>query len=562
MKKYVRYKPSEIKLINIVKVKRKFIDKLNYMHTQKKLFINLNVGATESSPFAIKLRCMTTLKYFFRDYNEKIKSDYLYAKEFLTFMKNSKCVPFWTDSIKLLSDNLFLPIEESLTKTKNIFKNLWFTSEFYKAKENNNLQKLEVNSSIQNEIKITKTRQITLFLSEDQKIVFKNFLSAYRYVYNRTICCFSNYNKLTRSSFFFIDCKDVNSKVEIQFTEDQSVYNFYNLREILKDTIYPEWFKKINLYSHVMDSAIHEAVTNITTNFKQGRPLKMQMKTKKDQCQTLLIEKCYIKKNGIFPLYKYNDKYIFRNIRMKENIDKFNYTSSSITYHKILGTFTLNLGYTEEIKQTTQMNKKKKICAIDQGVREFVVTYSDTSVCKIGINPMSRIFTHCKEIDIIQSRMNKKEYYEIQNGNKVIYKVNSKRKRQLRRAMHRKIKKIKNLVKELHYQTANYLCKKYKRILLPSFETQEMARKLHSKTARAMMTLSFYKFKMIMNYKGKELNCEIIDCSEAYTSKTCTKCGNINYDLQMTDAIYKCSKCNLKIDRNFAGARNIALKNY
>ena len=47
---------------------------------------------------------------------------------------------------------------------------------------------------------------------------------------------------------------------------------------------------------------------------------------------------------------------------------------------------------------------------------------------------------------------------------------------------------------------------------------------------------------------------------EYYTSKTCTKCGNIKHDLKNAD-IYKCNSCNLKIDRDTNGARNILLRN-
>ena len=50
--------------------------------------------------------------------------------------------------------------------------------------------------------------------------------------------------------------------------------------------------------------------------------------------------------------------------------------------------------------------------------------------------------------------------------------------------------------------------------------------------------------------------CNVHVCTEEYTSKTCGLCGNINYRLGSNE-IYECKKCNLKIDRDVNGARNI-----
>lgn len=46
---------------------------------------------------------------------------------------------------------------------------------------------------------------------------------------------------------------------------------------------------------------------------------------------------------------------------------------------------------------------------------------------------------------------------------------------------------------------------------------------------------------------------------ESYTSKTCGRCGNLNNKLG-GNKIYKCTNCNLVIDRDINGARNILLK--
>lgn len=51
-------------------------------------------------------------------------------------------------------------------------------------------------------------------------------------------------------------------------------------------------------------------------------------------------------------------------------------------------------------------------------------------------------------------------------------------------------------------------------------------RKLHTKTARMMLTFSHYSFQQRLLDKAKsypKVHVHIVD--EAYTSKTCTRCG-------------------------------------
>ena len=70
--------------------------------------------------------------------------------------------------------------------------------------------------------------------------------------------------------------------------------------------------------------------------------------------------------------------------------------------------------------------------------------------------------------------------------------------------------------------------------------------------------LSDYRFKQFLKYKAEEYSCEVVEVSEAYTSRTCTRCGkqqNIG-----SKKIMKCS-CGLVLDRDLNGARNIFLKN-
>jgi predicted site-specific integrase-resolvase/predicted RNA-binding Zn-ribbon protein involved in translation (DUF1610 family) len=109
-----------------------------------------------------------------------------------------------------------------------------------------------------------------------------------------------------------------------------------------------------------------------------------------------------------------------------------------------------------------------------------------------------------------------------------------------------------------------WLCRTYRVVLLPRFETQQMvrrgARRIRSRTARSMLTLSHYRFRTLLQHKAREHPwCEVVTCSEEYTSKTCGACGAIHARLGGSKR-FACPTCGVRLDRDVNGARNILLK--
>jgi transposase len=64
----------------------------------------------------------------------------------------------------------------------------------------------------------------------------------------------------------------------------------------------------------------------------------------------------------------------------------------------------------------------------------------------------------------------------------------------------------------------------------------------------------------IIKLKCEEFGNNLLTFGEQFTSQTCTRCGNIKSDLKNANT-YNCIKCNLLIDRDMLGARNIFLRN-
>ena len=91
-------------------------------------------------------------------------------------------------------------------------------------------------------------------------------------------------------------------------------------------------------------------------------------------------------------------------------------------------------------------------------------------------------------------------------------------------------------------------------------ESLDSKRVINSRTAHMMQLLSFYKFKTKLQGLCNKRGCNLYIVDESFTSKTCGRCGELNNELKGSK-IFKCSKCNLLIDRDCNGARNILLKN-
>lgn len=508
--------------------------------------------------------------------NKMSKDNIIYENEniiptvFNYYIKDKDIKPFWTKEIQEMSDNIFMPTDDNLRDPNEIenkkyitLKNTWFHSIIKLS--NKTHEKINFKKNISEVPDIIKSVKIKIFFSKEQRKVMNIVIGTYRYFYNKTIQIFNNYDKTLKKSWFLIDNKNTNSKIFLDFTKTKiifekdkngnkiqkerefNIYNLYDLYQLLIND-FPEWLL-IGYPTHLIRLAIKEAYDRITTNFKVGKKFKMKFKSKKENRQTINLEKIMINKNenGFFTNLKYENKYIFRKLKTSKLFKDYDFVGSTLTYHKILKTYMLNLSYNGKVVGT----KNNKICAIDLGTTIFATVFSENSVEQIGIDTKNKINKMCLEIDKINSLIKKKDQK---------YKVTSQRKKNLIKAMHRKIKKIDNLITELHWKTINYLTETYSQIIISPFETQKMVKTLRSEYARKMNTLSFYKFKLRLISKCKEKEIGLIIKNECYTSITCTKCGHINSN-GFCGRTYKCNKCKNIINRDYQGARNALLKN-
>ena len=188
------------------------------------------------------------------------------------------------------------------------------------------------------------------------------------------------------------------------------------------------------------------------------------------------------------------------------------------------------------------------VVALDPGVRTFLTYFSETDCGKIGHHAFGRIQRLCYWLDDLISRTDTEPDHQ--------------RRRRMRWAQARLRQRIINLVDELHWQTARWLTGNYKVILLPTFETQDMARRagrrIRSKTARMMLSFRHYEFKQRLRWKAWQRGALVLDVNEAYTSKTRSWDGSIKSNLGGASVIR--DESGFGMDRDVNGARGIFLR--
>lgn len=326
---------------------------------------------------------------------------------------------------------------------------------------------------------------------------------------------------------------------KMRFNKEKFNLNFMNVRTKYMKNIKESIHKQSSINKHILDYAIKDAcisyksaLTNIKNkNIKHFR-LRYIKKTKK--IKIIKLEKT---------MFSENHKTFCRSILG----DKIK-TTSGENFKEISTDCTLQCKYDrfillvpvkiENNKKSKKIKRKKnKNIAIDIGIRNPFVGFSENHVINIGSNAQKRISTYLQQIDDINSS-DKSTKIKSNATNKRYYKIN-------------------NLVDELQWKTIKYLTDNYQTILVGNMSTANIVKnKLQSMTKRIAHLLKIYVFHERLKYKCYLANVKYRKVDERYTSKMCTFCGKIN-DTLGSKKIFVCDGCKSIIERDVGGARNI-----
>jgi putative transposase len=277
----------------------------------------------------------------------------------------------------------------------------------------------------------------------------------------------------------------------------------------------------------------HKAWISVQKKWELKEKAEIHFRKKKILTQSILLPKSCLGTNTFYISYM--------------NIVKAKHSLKSDGDTRLVKT---PLGYELHIIQKSLLENQEKVrnvIALDPGVRTFMTGFDNNGVVDI----CGQVETLCKL---------KNAYYKLRWK---AFKTSARSRQRMIKASYRINRRIQNLINEMHYKTIKYLTDNYSDIILPCFYVSQMTRKknrrINKKTVQSMLLLSHYKFRdrLVRNATRDGVNVWL--SNESYTSKTCTKCGHEHKKLGGSK-IFKCPSCNLNIDRDINGARNILLR--
>lgn len=453
---------------------------------------------------------------------QELKSSKISVQDSIS--KGKDCAPYWSDLCEVINSQLLLPVETDCAGLDSSYSSSWhnktvaqswFLSKLFTAQRQNSRQIFwpSFTSSLvecmDSEVTARRSKKIRIFLKPEQKARLKQWFGTSRFVYNRTI---------------------------EYLQQPETKANWFAIKGEILNRL-PEWAKPVPY--QIKSIAIRDACFAVKAAKKgfmsDGNIRQCKFRSRKDRQQSIFVPKSAIKDCGF-----YQTK--LGKCLLKETLPK-EFSDGRVTL--AYGEYYLTVS--SEVQPSSSDNQGR-VVALDPGVRTFITLFSEDSFGWLGEGANLFIQKLCFKLDNLVSQ---------------ITKAKSRVKRRLKKAADRVRGKIKNLVKELHHKTAKFLVDNFDVILLPTFETSQMVskskRRIKSKSVRQMLTLSHYDFKQFLKWKAWENSKVVIDCNEAYTSKTVSWTGEIIKNLGGS-TIIKSQTTGLKMNRDLNGARGIFLR--
>lgn len=375
------------------------------------------------------------------------------------------------------------------------------------------------------------TFKIQLNLSDEQQAIIDNMSNDGRMMYNHFL-----------------------GKLKEQYEKDNTFISYYKQQKELKD--YKCEYLTFDVKKEIL-RILHNNYSSFFTLVKKDKDLnpKPPKFRGKDYFFTLSFTQDFIVKENVLKISYSNyrklhialdyiapikDLICLRNKTKESEIKQLkiykqdNKYFASITYEK-----------KEDILKNIDTNK---VLSIDLGKKNLVSIY-DVENNK-GIVYSSKYLSKNQKfldnrIDELKSirDIKKKNSRKSKQINKKLKKIYSKKKTQTNLT-------LQKITKDLSYQN--------KTILIGELTNLKKNIKSNFKSLNRQMqnNWNLQTFTHLLEYKCKLKGNQVIKVNEAWTSKTCCKCGNINHDLHLTDRQYICD-CGNNINRDINGAINI-----
>ena len=366
-------------------------------------------------------------------------------------------------------------------------------------------------------------KKIRLFPTKQQEIKMIESCNTARYIYNYTL---AKQEQNHKEGNHFIK----NTEIRKELTQ-------------LKKTEKFSWLN--NVSNNVTKQAVKDACNAYIKYFKG------------------LSEKPKFKKKGRSKESFYNDDYKLKIkeeslllekvgwIKIKPNqVDKnIHYTNPRITYDGKY--WYISLSYEKEVI-TEELTDE--VIGVDVGIKNL-------ATCSNGyiVNNINKTIT-MKKLEKRKKRLQRqisRKFKKNIKGKEYIKTKNIEKSLKKQKLIERRMVNIR--MNQIHQATSTIIKEKPCRVVMEELDIQTMKKDKH--LAYLLQGTMMYEFKRVLKYKCELHSISFKTVDKYYaSSKTCSCCGNRKPILSLSERIYKCDNCGLKINRDLNAAIN--LKNY
>ena len=210
------------------------------------------------------------------------------------------------------------------------------------------------------------------------------------------------------------------------------------------------------------------------------------------------------------------------------------------------------LSYTEDVETKVQnLPDYTDGIGIDLGIKTLA-TVSDGSIVP-NVKAFRRVRILNKRLKRLQRKVSRK--YLINKCNKHNKTKNIIKLERRIKLIHRSLKNIR--INHIRKFVSELVKKQPQYIAIEDLNVKGMMRNKH--LSKDIANCSFYTIKEHLIRKSKERNITVRLVDRFYpSSKTCSNCGSYKNNLKLSQRVYHCNSCQVKIDRDFNASLNIA----
>ena len=185
------------------------------------------------------------------------------------------------------------------------------------------------------------------------------------------------------------------------------------------------------------------------------------------------------------------------------------------------------------------------------GVKELAVC-SDGAIYH-NINKTLKVRRLKKKQRRLQRQVSRK-YQMNRAGNKFVKTSNIRKQEQQLRKIYQRLKNIRAAYR---LQVIHQIVQRHPScIIMEDLNVSGMMKNRH--LASAIQEQNFYQFRMTMEQYAGRMGVSVKYADRWYpSSKRCSNCGHLKADLKLSDRVYKCSQCELEVDRDYNAALNL-----